>query len=138
MRNRLLQHLGAPDVESCFLALREAASPAVLEVGDGRRLERSEGSTCPLSVECQKAVAYFNDLVKACHQLENALVTAVHSNEQELRAYDRLCDQQSERAYSHLKRLQQELARWTESTKAILDAVDTHKAELSRPRTEIT
>ena len=114
------------------------ASPAVLVVGEGRRLGAMEGCTHPLSTECQRAVTYFNDLMTACHHLEKALPEAVRSNEQELRGYSRLSDQQSERAYSHLKRLQQDLALWTHNIRMILDTVDVNKTELSLPQSEIT
>lgn len=138
LRIRLLQHVGSPDVESCFPALRAMAIPAVLEIGDGRRLGAAAGCTRPLSTECQKAVTYFNDLMTACHQLEMSLSEAVHSNEQELKGYDRVNDYQSERAYLCLKCLQLDLVKWTQQNRTILDAVDTHKAQLSQPRTEVT
>lgn len=138
LRIRLLQHLGSPDVESCFPALRAMATPAVLEIGDGRRLGTAVGCTRPLSTECQKAVTYFNDLMKACHQLEMALSEAVHTNEQDLKGYDKLSDHQSERAYSYLKRLQQDLARWMRSNRMILEAVDAQKTQLSEPKVDVT
>ena len=138
LRNRLLHHVSASDVSSCFPAMRSMATPAVLEVREGRRMCAKEGCSHPISTECQKAVTYFNDLMTACHQLERVLPTAVLSNEQEVKAYRTLGDRQSERAYSQLKRLQQDLARWSHDVKMILDAVDANKAQLSQSQTEIT